>query len=1003
MNDKVEEQWGNSLPKFYQALFEQAADGIFIADMQGRYIEVNQRGCELLGYTREEVLNLSMQDLVPAEDQAHEPLHWDDLLAGKIILSERRLRRKDGRLLLVEISGRMLSGGFFLGMVRDISERKQIEQKLSHLAAIVTSSDDAIIGKTLDGIITSWNSGAERMYGYTESDMIGKPISILVPPGQEDEVPQILDKIRTGQSIRHYETTRRCKDGQFIDVFLSISPILAPDGNIIATSTIARDITARKQMEKALKEQYSTLHSILESTEALIFSVDQQYRYTSFNQAHADVMEAIYGAKIQPGFSLLDYMTVAEDREEAKRNLDRALAGERHVESAHSGEEKRSRLYFEVSHNPILTEDGTVIGVSVFSQDITARKRAEVELREAHQLLETIFDHTHMMVACLDPQLNFVKVNRAYAEADQRDPDFFPGKNHFDLYPNAENEAIFRQVVATGEPYFVFAKPFEYEAHLERGVSYWDWSLVPIKNSDGEVTELVLTLLNVTDRLWAEQALRESEVKFRNQAREVQFIVDTVPEGIFLLGNDHLIRLTNPNAEEYLALLSPGWQDGRLTRLGQRPLDELLTSPPKGLWHEVMGDGRCFDVIARPIEDSPQHQGWVFVLRDVTKEREIRQQVQRQERLAVVGQLAAGIAHDFNNTLAVIQLYTDLLLQSVNLPVYVRKRLRVVDQQTQRATDLIQQILDFSRQSLMEKRPLDLPPFLEEMAQLLKRTLPENIQLKLNTTHEECIIQADPSRIQQVILNLAFNARDAMPQGGQLIISLKTFQLDIGAGAPMSGMSPGNWILLTVTDSGTGMPPETRAHIFEPFFTTKEKGKGSGLGLAQVYGIVQRHGAFIDITTQINQGTTFYLYFPSHSIGNFNVPTLQNSNMPLGQGQLVLVVEDEETMRRAFAESLNLLNYKVLEAGNGREALALLADHSNEIALVLSDAIMPEMGGIALFHTLRELHLSIPFVMVTGYAVEKDIENLRALGLSGWLTKPADLVDLAQLLHQILT
>jgi signal transduction histidine kinase/ActR/RegA family two-component response regulator len=426
----------------------------------------------------------------------------------------------------------------------------------------------------------------------------------------------------------------------------------------------------------------------------------------------------------------------------------------------------------------------------------------------------------------------------------------------------------------------------------------------------------------------------------------------------------------------------------------------LLTSPPKGLWHELEDDGRYFEVIARPVEDRSHHQGWVVVLRDVTRERQIQHQVQSQERLAAVGQLAAGIAHDFNNTLAVIRLYGELLLRSAELSPRDRERLQTVAQQTQRAADLIQQILDFSRQSLMDRQPLDLLPFLKELNKLLKRTLPENIRISLNANNEEYIIHADPTRIQQVILNLALNARDAMPQGGELAISLATLAFEPDAVFPVSGMTPGKWVRVTVSDNGTGMSSETLAHVFEPFFTTKERSKGTGLGLAQVYGIIQGHEGFIDVSTEVNRGTTFHLYFPAFTVEQYDAPILLEAALPQGQGQMILVVEDDASTRQALAESLDLLNYRVMEASNGREALTLLALHDNEVNLVLSDAIMPEMGGSALFHALREQGLTIPFIMLTGHAVEKEIEHLRDLGLRGWMTKPPDLPKLAGMLQK---
>jgi len=219
---------------------------------------------------------------------------------------------------------------------------------------------------------------------------------------------------------------------------------------------------------------------------------------------------------------------------------------------------------------------------------------------------------------------------------------------------------------------------------------------------------------------------------------------------------------------------------------------------------------------------------------------------------------------------------------------------------------------------------------------------------------------------------------------------------------PVLDKEPGRWIHLSVRDSGEGIASETLEHIFEPFFTTKERGKGTGLGLAQVYGIVQQHDAFIDVETAVAQGTTFHLYFPA--LDEQPEPQrLLDDTVPLGAGQIVLIVEDEETIRQALIESLAMLNYQMMEAKNGREALTLIEQHHDKIAVVLCDIIMPVMGGVALFHTLREREISIPFIMITGYAVEKDMENLRALGMQGWLAKPLDLTKLAQLLQHALS
>ena len=493
--------------------------------------------------------------------------------------------------------------------------------------------------------------------------------------------------------------------------------------------------------------------------------------------------------------------------------------------------------------------------------------------------------------------------------------------------------------------------------------------------------------------------------KTQEQARQVQQIVDTVPEGMLLLDADLRVALANPLAREYLAVLADANVGDTLTQLGGRPLAELLTSPPQGLWHEVEIDGPphgVFEMIARPMEAGPENEGWVLVIRDVTREREIQQRIQQRDRLAAVGQLAAGIAHDFNNIMAVIVLYTRMGLSLPDVPPQIRERLTTIDRQATRATDLVQQILDFSRRAVLERRPMDLVTFLKEQVRLLERTLPESIKIDLTYGMGEHMVNADPTRMQQVIMNLALNARDAMPEGGELHIGLERIGIEPGELSPLPEMEAGEWVRVTVTDTGTGIPPDVLPRIFEPFFTTRAP-LGTGLGLAQVYGIVKQHEGHVDVTTKVGEGTTFVFYLPALPVSQPEESRL--SKMPdllKGQGETILVVEDNAVMREALADGLEMLNYQSLEAENGREALATFERHGDEIALVLSDLVMPEMGGIMLFHALRQRNPAVRVVILTGYPLAEEDGELRAQGIADWIQKPVDLEQLAEVMDRVL-
>jgi signal transduction histidine kinase len=476
------------------------------------------------------------------------------------------------------------------------------------------------------------------------------------------------------------------------------------------------------------------------------------------------------------------------------------------------------------------------------------------------------------------------------------------------------------------------------------------------------------------------------------QQQKLEAVVEHLPEGVVLLERDGRIGLANAVACAHLAAMATTSPAGEVTTIGGLPLARLLAQAEA---HEVIPAGiaaGAFQVAARPLDDG---RGAVVVIRDVTREREGQKVALQQARLASVGQLAAGIAHDFNNILMTIGNSAELAMRRQADAPFVRKRLEVIVEQSERAAALVRQILDFSRQSAPSLETVDVAQLLEQTIGLLERTLPESIRIEMTTGEGPFLVSADPNQLTQVLTNLAVNARDAMPLGGALRFRLSLERRDaVGAGARQ-------WVVLTVEDTGEGMPPEVRDRIFDPFFTTKEPGRGTGLGLSQTYGIVTGHQGHITVESRPGQGTTFTLSLPSLPGGSGPARPEAGLDLVMGGGQTLLVVEDEAPVRHTLAHILADLNYQTLTASSAENALELHAAHAGEVALVLTDLVMPGMGGLGLVRVLRERESRVPVVMMSGYVADSAKTGVE--GVCGWVEKPVTARRLGMVIQEALS
>jgi two-component system cell cycle sensor histidine kinase/response regulator CckA len=383
------------------------------------------------------------------------------------------------------------------------------------------------------------------------------------------------------------------------------------------------------------------------------------------------------------------------------------------------------------------------------------------------------------------------------------------------------------------------------------------------------------------------------------------------------------------------------------------------------------GTSRWFQTVKVPLLSPDGSARQVLgVATDITERKHLEDQFRQAHKMEAVGQLAGGVAHDFNNVLTIIRAQTEFLLADLSADDVRRADVLEIQSAADRAAAFTRQLLAFSRRQLLQPEVLELNGVITGMETMVRRLVGEDVVLLTKLQADLPRIWADPGQLQQVILNLVVNARDAMPRGGTLLIETGEVELDEHYPRQHPSAKPGVHVVLVVTDTGCGMDPATRSRIFEPFFTTKESGKGTGLGLSTVYGIVKQSGGHIWVYSEMGRGTTFKLYFPPH-YGAVKASEQEHTVSPaLGSGATILVVEDERPVRSTVRRLLERHGYKVLEASNGQDALALVAARSSEINLVLSDMVMPGMGGTELAGRVRTLSPKLPVLLMTGYTEE---------------------------------
>lgn len=495
-----------------------------------------------------------------------------------------------------------------------------------------------------------------------------------------------------------------------------------------------------------------------------------------------------------------------------------------------------------------------------------------------------------------------------------------------------------------------------------------------------------------------------SDLKFALDESAIVAITDQ--RGVITYVNDKFCRISKYSREELIG------HDHRIINSNYHPKEFI-----RDLWRTIAGgktwrgelrnrakDGSLYWVdttIVPFLNNQGKPYQYIAIRYDITEKRLTEQQLLRAQRMESIGTLAGGIAHDLNNILAPILMSIEML-QMKDPDAETNRWLSIIRENTERGVDLIKQVLTFGRGAEGKHIPVQIKHIVKDLINVLKETLPKTVTVKQNIAPELAVISADPTQIHQVLMNLCINARDAMPAGGMLTIEAKNIFLDEDYTRTNLEAETGNYTVVSVKDTGTGIAEEIRERIFDPFFTTKEVGKGTGLGLATTLTIVKSHRGFITFDSRAGEGTKFDVYFPAVETARTESKIPAAEIFPKGGGELILVADDEENIREATRATLEKFNYRVMTASDGAEAIAVFAQHSDEIAVVLTDMSMPFMDGFAVIRALKKLNPSQKILAMSGLMNNEQIADLKNLNVGAFLPKPFTAENLLNSLAEIL-
>jgi len=990
----------------YRTLVEISPDAIYV-NHGGTIVFANAAALRLLGASEpSQILGKPALEIIPPENRLLVRDRIRLSLQGQTVPAlEEKFVRLDGSLVDVEVIGTPVDwqGSRAIQVVaRDISERKRVEVALreseNRYRSLFENMREGFAYCQMlsegdapnDFVYLHVNPAFEELTGL--KNVIGRKVSEVIPGIRESnpELFKAYGRVALSGTPERFETYV-----EPLAIWFSISVYSLRKGYFFVTFD---NITQRKLSEEALRRSEGRYRLLFESNPQPMWVYHlATLRFLAVNQAAVDH----YGYSRQEFLALtLRDIRPPEDIPALEKSVfDAASPIDRAGVWRHRTKYGRI-IYVEITEGHVVFE-GKASGL-ILANDVTERVQAEEKLRLHAAALESAAN----AIVITDPGGNIQWVNPAFERFTGYSSNEAIGQNPRLLQSGEHDKAFYKQMWDA----ILAGRVWEGDLTNRRkdGSIYNEHqTITPVRDANGVITNFVGIKEDITDRKRAEEALRRSESDYRS-------IIEGAPYGIYRVSEDARILMANPALAKVLGYASPAELIGlnTATDLYLSPEDRERSvarwrgteavQPYEVTWKRKDGKHINVRLAGRMLHEHgemvPSYE--VFV-EDITEQRSLEAQFRQAQKMEAVGLLAGGVAHDFNNLLMIISSYAQLIPEHLTNSAKIEKDAKEIRDAASRAAGVTQQLLAFSRKQVLQPAVLNLNTLVLGLSNMLQRLLGEDVEMSV-VPSARGKVRADATQLEQVIMNLAVNARDAMPNGGKLLIETGDVTLDREYSERHAvALPPGDYVMLAVTDSGSGMDEETRVRIFEPFFTTKERDKGTGLGLATVYGIVKQSEGFIWVYSEPGKGSTFKVYLPRVADPEDRQQGWTETEPPQRGSETILLVEDEQALRAVAADYLHSLGYTVLDASNGEEALSLIRSHPKVIELLVTDMVMPGMGGPQLAKMALELQPHLRIIYVSGYtdrALDRSVIGENA----AFLQKPFNLSSLAVRIRELL-